>query len=79
MTSSSCSICTMKALASERELILVLLNPDSTVDSGPAARRLSGIRESDAMKTTEGDVTFVLDRIFEGAYLYTCEGWKRVI
>jgi Conserved oligomeric complex COG6 len=62
-----CSLRTLKALASERELILVLLNPDATVDSGPAARCLSGIRETDAMKTTEGDITFVLDRIFEGA------------
>lgn len=57
----------MKALASERELILALLDPDATADSGPAARRLSGIRETDAMKTSEGDVTFVLDRIFVGA------------
>ncbi|KAJ4744634.1 Conserved oligomeric Golgi complex subunit 6 [Rhynchospora pubera] len=56
-----------QALASERELILVLLDPDATADSGPAARRLSGIKETDAMKTTEADVTFVLDRIFEGA------------
>jgi Conserved oligomeric complex COG6 len=62
-----CSLHILKALASERELILVLLDPDATVDSGPAARRLSGIRETDAMKTTEGDITFVLDRIFEGA------------
>lgn len=67
MTCILYSIHALKALASERELILVLLNPDATADSGPAARRLSGIKETDAMHKTEGDITFVLDRIFEGA------------
>ncbi|KAL6006022.1 Golgi transport complex subunit 6 [Asimina triloba] len=54
------------ALASERELVLVLLDPDAAVDSGPTARRFSSSTESDSAKT-ESDMTFVLDRIFEGA------------
>ncbi|KAK4389111.1 Conserved oligomeric Golgi complex subunit [Sesamum angolense] len=54
-----------QALASERELVLALLDPDSTADTGPIAQRFSKIPESDAGKT-ESDFTFVLDRIFEG-------------
>lgn len=54
-----------KALASERELVLVLLDPDAAVDSGPTARRISSNAENDSAKT-ESDMTFVLDRIFEG-------------
>ncbi|KAH6830622.1 oligomeric golgi complex subunit [Perilla frutescens var. hirtella] len=52
-----------QALASERELVLALIYPDSTVDTGSIAQRFSN--ESDVGKT-EIDLTFVLDRIFEG-------------
>lgn len=55
----------MKALASERELIVILLDPDAMTDSGPTPRRQSG-RDGDSSRA-ESDVTFVLDRIFEGA------------
>lgn len=54
-----------QALASERELVLVLLDPDAVVDTGPTARRFSKGSETDLGKT-ETDLTFVLDRIFEG-------------
>ncbi|EYU37491.1 hypothetical protein MIMGU_mgv1a002271mg [Erythranthe guttata] len=54
-----------QALASERELVLALLDPDSSADTGPIAQRFSNIPESDVGKT-ESDMTFVLDRIFEG-------------
>lgn len=56
----------MKALASERELVLALLEPDAMTDTGPTARRFSKNAESDSGKS-EPDITFVLDRIFEGA------------
>lgn len=54
-----------KALASERELVLVLFDPDAAVDTGPTARRFSkdGANNSTRLET---DLTFVLDRIFEG-------------
>lgn len=55
----------MQALASERELVLALLDPDSMADTGPDAQRPSKISDSDVTKT-ESDLTFVLDRIFEG-------------
>lgn len=54
-----------QALASERELIVVLLDPDAMTDSGPTSRRQS-VRDGDSSRG-EHDVTFVLDRIFEGA------------
>ncbi|XP_057964103.1 conserved oligomeric Golgi complex subunit 6 [Malania oleifera] len=54
-----------QALASERELVLVLLDPDAVVDIGPTARRFSSSMESDSGKVGS-DLTFVLDRIFEG-------------
>ncbi|KAK1371745.1 Conserved oligomeric Golgi complex subunit 6 [Heracleum sosnowskyi] len=54
-----------QALASERELVFVLLDPDAVVDTGPTARRFSTRSETDSAKT-ELDLTFVLDRIFEG-------------
>lgn len=54
-----------QALASERELVFVLLDPDAVVDTGPTARRFSTRSETDSGKT-ELDLTFVLDRIFEG-------------
>ncbi|XP_038982843.1 conserved oligomeric Golgi complex subunit 6 [Phoenix dactylifera] len=55
-----------QALASERELVLALLEPDAVTDTGPTARRFSKNAESDSTKT-EHDITFILDRIFEGA------------
>ncbi|KAK3029737.1 hypothetical protein RJ639_038014 [Escallonia herrerae] len=54
-----------QALASERELVFALLDPDAAVDTGPTARRFSKSSESDLAKTGS-DLTFVLDRIFEG-------------
>lgn len=54
-----------QALASERELVFVLLDPDAVVETGPTARRFSTRSETDSGKT-ELDLTFVLDRIFEG-------------
>ncbi|KAL5743221.1 hypothetical protein ACOSP7_029953 [Xanthoceras sorbifolium] len=54
-----------QALASERELVLGLLDPDAAVDTGPTASRFSKSLENDFGKT-DSDLTFVLDRIFEG-------------
>ncbi|KAL6556472.1 Golgi transport complex subunit 6 [Orobanche gracilis] len=54
-----------QALASERELVLALLAPDTEADTGPIAQRFSKISENDVGKA-ESDLTFVLDRIFEG-------------
>ncbi|KAL6501817.1 Golgi transport complex subunit 6 [Orobanche gracilis] len=54
-----------QALASERELVLALLAPDTEADSGPIAQRFSKISENGVGKA-ESDLTFVLDRIFEG-------------
>lgn len=54
-----------QALASERELVLVLLNPNAMIDIGPTANQFS---DSSRMHLkTEHDTTVVLDRIFEGA------------
>lgn len=60
-----CFFLYLQALASERELVLVLLDPDAVVDTGPTARRFSNAFESNSGKT-ETDLMFVLDRIFEG-------------
>ncbi|CAL5361565.1 unnamed protein product [Camellia sinensis] len=54
------------ALASERELVLALLDPDAMFDSGPAARRFSSKGLESDIGKNETDLTFVLDRIFEG-------------
>ncbi|XP_021724498.1 conserved oligomeric Golgi complex subunit 6-like [Chenopodium quinoa] len=54
-----------QALASERELVHALLDPDADVDAGPTARQLSKNSEGESGKI-ESDLTFVLDRIFEG-------------
>ncbi|KAF9617373.1 hypothetical protein IFM89_036294 [Coptis chinensis] len=54
-----------QALASERELVLILLDPDAVTDTGPTARRFSKNVEIEHAKI-ESDITFVLDRIFEG-------------
>lgn len=55
----------IQALASERELVLVLLDPDASVDTGPTAKQFSNNYDSGSAKT-ESDLIFVLDRIFEG-------------
>lgn len=55
----------MQALASERELVLMLLDPDAVVDTGPTARRFS-MKVTDDSEKVNSDLTFVLDRIFEG-------------
>ncbi|KAJ6700458.1 COMPONENT OF OLIGOMERIC GOLGI COMPLEX 6 [Salix koriyanagi] len=54
-----------QALASERELVLALLDPDAVVDTGSTVNRFSKSLENGTGKT-ESDLTFVLDRIFEG-------------
>ncbi|KAJ6926885.1 hypothetical protein NC651_011090 [Populus alba x Populus x berolinensis] len=54
-----------QALASERELVLVLLDPDALVDTVSTVNRFSKSLENGTGKT-ESDLTFVLDRIFEG-------------
>ncbi|CAL5431956.1 unnamed protein product [Camellia sinensis] len=60
-----------QAFASERELVLVLLDPDVVVDTGPTAHRFSKGLESDLGKI-ETDFSFALDRIFEGV----CQPFK---
>lgn len=52
-------------MASERELVLVLLDPDAIVDTRPTAKQFSNNSENGSGKT-EIDLMFVLDRIFEG-------------
>ncbi|KAI3893418.1 hypothetical protein MKW92_045374 [Papaver armeniacum] len=54
------------ALASERDLVFILLDPDAMVDTGPSAWRFSQSAESDYTNSSESDVIFVLDRILEG-------------
>ncbi|KAK3435184.1 conserved oligomeric Golgi complex subunit 6 [Eucalyptus grandis] len=54
-----------QSLASERELVLALLDPDAVVDTGPTATRFLKNLENGSGKA-ESDMTFVLDRIFEG-------------
>ncbi|XP_059457372.1 conserved oligomeric Golgi complex subunit 6 isoform X2 [Corylus avellana] len=54
-----------QALASERELVLVLLDPDAVVDTGSTANRFLKSPAGDSGKL-ESDLMFVLDRIFEG-------------
>lgn len=55
----------LQALASERELVLVLLDPDAVVDTGPTARRFSKSTEGESGRV-DSELTFVMDRIFEG-------------
>lgn len=52
-----------QALASERELLLGLLDPDAA-DSGLAASQFS--KNGNESGKADSDLTFVLDRIFEG-------------
>lgn len=47
-------------MASERELVGALLDPDAVAESGFAKGLVNGSGK------TESDLTFVLDRIFEG-------------
>ncbi|KAF6141805.1 hypothetical protein GIB67_031872 [Kingdonia uniflora] len=54
-----------EALASERDFVFALLDPDAAINTGPTARRFSNNIETDSIKP-EYDMTFVLDRIFEG-------------
>uniref|UniRef100_M0ZP84 Conserved oligomeric Golgi complex subunit 6 n=1 Tax=Solanum tuberosum TaxID=4113 RepID=M0ZP84_SOLTU len=53
-----------QALASERELVLALLDPDAS-DTRSTNHNYSKRVDSESEKT-ESDLTFVLDRIFEG-------------
>ncbi|KAG9460053.1 hypothetical protein H6P81_004561 [Aristolochia fimbriata] len=55
-----------QALASERELVLVLLDSDVMIDSGSAALHFSRDTSESDFPRSETDMTFVLDRIFEG-------------
>lgn len=55
----------MQALASEREFVLGLLDPDAVTDTRPTEEQFSKTVESDSARTAS-DLTFVLDRIFEG-------------
>ncbi|KAL9249065.1 Conserved oligomeric Golgi complex subunit 6-like protein, partial [Drosera capensis] len=57
--------CAEVALASERELVHSVLDPDAVIDTGPTARRFSSSMEIESGKAGS-DLTFVLDRIFEG-------------
>lgn len=45
--------------------MLALLDPDAAADTGPPAPQVSRVSENDVVKS-ESDLTFVLDRIFEG-------------
>ena len=55
----------MQALASERELVLVLLDPDALVDTRPKGKQSYNNSENGS-GNIESDLSFVLDRIFEG-------------
>lgn len=52
-------------MASERELVLALLDPDAMADTGATVPPSSNASENGTSKS-EADLTFVLDRIFEG-------------
>lgn len=52
-------------MASERELVLALLDPDAVADTGATVPLSSNVSENDTVHS-ESDLTFVLDRIFEG-------------
>eukprot|EP00250_Pteridium_aquilinum_P012241 c20594_g1_i1 orf=150-2279(+) len=53
-----------QALASERELAMALFSPDTSV--GSTSRRFSGDLERASNGKPETDLSFVLDRVFEG-------------
>lgn len=54
----------LKALASERELAMALFSPDAS--GGSTSRRFSGDLERTSSGKPETDLSFVLDRVFEG-------------
>ncbi|CAN1306268.1 Conserved oligomeric Golgi complex subunit 6 [Linum perenne] len=54
-----------QALASERELVLALLDPEPTTDAESTTDYISKVLENGNGKK-ESDMTFVLDRVFEG-------------
>ncbi|KAF4373468.1 hypothetical protein F8388_025162 [Cannabis sativa] len=54
-----------QALASEREFVIMLLDPDAVVDNRQNEDHSSKSMHSD-FANIESDLTFVLDRIFEG-------------
>jgi len=56
-----------QALASERDLVLALLSPDAIINIGPTARCFSRDLDGDYVKP-EMDMSFILDRIFEGIH-----------
>lgn len=53
-----------QALASERELAMALFSPDAS--AGSTSRRFSGDLERTSSGKPETDLSFVLDRVFEG-------------
>ncbi|GMJ12562.1 Conserved Oligomeric Golgi Complex 6 [Hibiscus trionum] len=55
-----------QALASERELVLALLDPDALIETGSAANPFLSKNVENDFGKIEADLTFVLDRIFEG-------------
>lgn len=55
----------MQALASEREFVILLLDPDEVINSRPNIEQFSKNLLGDLGKI-ESDLKFVLDRIFEG-------------
>ncbi|XP_039027203.1 conserved oligomeric Golgi complex subunit 6-like isoform X2 [Hibiscus syriacus] len=55
-----------QALASERELVLALLDPDALIETGSAANPFVSKNVENDFGKIEADLTFVLDRIFEG-------------
>lgn len=54
-----------QALASEKELVLALLDPDAATDVESNPQQSNNGSDNDLAKA-EADLTFVLDRIFEG-------------
>ncbi|XP_050238959.1 conserved oligomeric Golgi complex subunit 6 [Mercurialis annua] len=54
-----------QALASERELVLVLFDPDAAPDTGSSGNRLFNGSDNGSGKL-ESDLASILDRIFEG-------------
>lgn len=56
-----------QALASEKELVLALLDPDAATDVESNPQQSNNGSDNDLAKAeAEADLTFVLDRIFEG-------------
>ncbi|KAE8702821.1 Detected protein of confused Function [Hibiscus syriacus] len=55
-----------QALASERELVLALLDPDALIETGSAANPFLSKNVENDLGKIQADLTFVLDRILEG-------------